>query len=342
MQRADLPPDLQRSVPAELDPPGRLALFRACHTLARTVLLDAPSAKRLTKLGMDAWPPALASLLDDPSLLTLADLELRVEGSAASPPPPPPPAPPPSIARHVARLHVCSLTLTPSSLAAWRLHDAALWPHLQHLAFLKCHLPPATASALPLPPIPRLQSFTWEQTARGGVDSPATLAAVLQLVGQASWWARRLRVISSIEARERNRQVALQALARLPHLTHADVGALGPAQVEALLRHPTLEHVTVGSVNGYGFSADLSQKPCRWRTLTATGWACIASLALLPLGGLERLSISGSLDRPLLEDHAAAPCSAGGPGPAAAAPRPGQAGSEQEHLAGPAVACVPR
>ncbi len=167
---ADLPPELQRRVLADLDPPARLALFCTSRALARTVLLHAPSDKKLTKLDSSAWPPPLARLLGDPLLQPLTDLELRVENST-NPQPPPPPTP--SISQHVARLHLSGLTLTPESLVAWRLHDAVLWPHLQHLTLHKCRLRPSDSPAQPLQPIPRLQSFSWHYPVGvPGVDHP--------------------------------------------------------------------------------------------------------------------------------------------------------------------------
>ncbi len=295
MQRADLPPELQRRVLAELDPPARLALFRCSRTLARTVVLHAPSAKRLTKLDSGSWAPALAGLLDGPQLQPLADLELRVEGGAdLEPSPPPPPPSPPFITHHVARLHLSCLTLTPLSLAAWRLHDAALWPHLQHLILHECPIkqPPAAAPAQPLQPIPRLLTFSWQVTRDdGGNDGTASQAAVLPLAAQ----ARRLRVTASrLWEYDRSREMSLKALACLPHLTHADLDAAGfPSVAEALLRLPMLEHVTLITLH-LGVP-DHSQHACRWRTLTVHSWADLGALACLPLDNLERLTLKGLL-----------------------------------------------
>ncbi len=296
MQRADLPPELQRRVLADLDPPARLALFASSPPLARTVLLNTPSGKRLTKLDSSAWPPALASLLDDPSLLTLADMELCAKGSGAPQPPPPPPVPPLSIARHVTRLQLHSFTLTPSSLAAWRLHDATLWPHLQHLAIQACTLPPSPAPAQPLRPIPRLLTFAWEEPERGGVpNDAASLAAVLRLASQ----AKQLLAVCRDRDRSRPWTMAPQALASLPHLTHADLDVSGtPEVVEALLRHRTLEHVTLDCLarpQDQWAWRRLSHLPCRWRTLTAARGASMLALSGLPLAHLERLTVCGQL-----------------------------------------------
>ncbi len=294
---ADVPPELQRRVLADLDPRARLALFASSPPLARTVLLNTPSDKKLTKLDSSAWPPALTRLLDDPSLLTLADLELNAEGGGGPPPPPPPPVPPPSIAHHVARLHLSSFTLTPASLAAWRLHDPQLWPHLQHLAILACTLSPSPAPAQPLQPIPRLLTFTWEEPERrGGVPNDlASLAAVLPLASR----AKQLRAVCRDRDRSRPWAMAPQALASLPHLTHADLDVSGtPEVVEALLRHRTLEHVTLDCLarpQDQWAWRRLSHLPCRWRTLTATRGASMAALSGLPLAHLERLTVCGQL-----------------------------------------------
>ncbi len=292
MQRADLPSGLQRRVLAELDPPARLALFRTSHALARTVLVHAPSGKRLIKLASGVWPPPLALLLDDPLLQPLADLDLFVEGGAdLELPPPSPPPPPPSIARHVARLQLFSLTLTPSSLAAWRLHDPRLWPHLRHLAIAARTPPPTPAPAQPLQPIPRLLTFAWCVTVYdAGDDDPASQAAVLPLAAR----ARHLRFLDPHWHDDRTQATPLRALAHLRRLTTANLDVSGSlAVLEALLRHPTLEDVTVSSVPHD--LPDLSQRACRWRTLTVSAWASIASLPHLPLAGLERLTIAGCL-----------------------------------------------
>ncbi len=189
MQRADLLPELQRRVLAELAPPDHLTLFRCSRALARMMLLHATSSKQFTRTGNSPWPPALAHVLDDPSLQPLADLELRIRMPAgARMVPHPPRAPPSHLTHHVARLHLSGLRFSPHAIALWRLHDAALWPHLEHLAITQCPLPPTPKSAQPLRPIPRLLSFTWEHAEE--VDAPGAVA-MLSLVGL----AKRLRVV---------------------------------------------------------------------------------------------------------------------------------------------------
>ncbi len=288
---ADLLPELQRRVLADLDPPACLALFCCSRVLARTVLLDVSGAKRLTNAKSSTWPPALARLLDDPQLQPLVDLELRV-GSGVHPPPPPPPPPPSPIAQHVARLRLFSLAFTPASLAAWRLHDATLWPHLEHLTIDKCSFQ-SSAATQPLQPIPRLATFTWEQTP--GAQPESMVDALLTLAEPAT----HLRLIRAYLSPT---HVVRQALARLQRLTHADLDVASLAVdagevevVEALLAHPTPRDVTLANV-----ARDLphlSRFPCRWRTLTLSSGACIATLARLPLAGLERLTIRGYVER---------------------------------------------
>ncbi len=286
---------------AELDLPARLALFRTSRALARTVLLHAPSAKRLTKLDVRAWPPALARLLRDAQLQPLTDLELIVEANVSSPPPT-------SISRHVARLHLSHLTLTPSSLAAWRLHDARLWPHLHHLTVsvrwsLALWSSPqsqqqqgsgASILAATMPAIPGLQSFSLFQVPRSTLGQDEAEAA-------ASLAARAQRLHLSCD--ERAAVVACTVVRRLVRLTHArlDVRSCMTDEVmAALLRHPALEHVELDSSLGY-LTVDRRALPCRWRTLSFTGRVEVPQLALLPLAGLERLTVHGWLSNTMFK-----------------------------------------
>ncbi len=236
------------------------------------------------------WPQALADLLDDPSLQPLTDLELNAEGGAPSQRPPPPL---PSIAHHVVHLLLTRLTLTLASLAAWRLHDAALWPHLRHLTIHRCSFASSTVPALPLWPIPYLATFTWEQSPGTALSGPA--AATLTLAERAT----HLRIVRPHFGSAHG---ARQALAWLERLTHVDLDVAslsivaGEEQVvEALLRHRTLEHVTLANLGAD--LPDLTRRRCRWRTLTLSSTAAVAALGRLPLAGLERLSIRGYLER---------------------------------------------
>ncbi len=313
MHCADLPELLlgQRIVahPA-LDPAARLALFRSCHALARLVLLHAPgSGKRVThhvsggassdsdsdssdgsdsdisngsdnSIGDDAlqWSPTLAHLLGSkwqPLPPPQLGLELRVESSVelfgTAPQPPLPLPPPTSITRHVSRLHLHQLRLTPPDLAAWQLHGPARWPHLQHLTLHDCQMRPG-AGAQQLPPIARLLSFAWEPAQAPDVPAQESLEFHLNRadVPALTW-----------------------LLERLPCLTRLRVDGLVESReaLEALMRHPTLEHVEIGGLPNRLFG--LSQRPCRWKTLTLWGGASLSNVANLPLAGLERLTITG-------------------------------------------------
>ncbi len=120
-------------------------------------------------------------------------------------------------------------------------------------------------------------------------DDAAPQTAVLPLARQAT----HLHVTSPWPG-SRSQALAMRALAHLPHLTHADLdmGCTSPV-VEALLLMPTLEHVTLAYV--HRALPDLSQCACRWRTLTVAARTCVADLAHLPLGGLERLTLGRQL-----------------------------------------------
>ncbi len=291
---ADLPAEVlgQRVLAhPDVDPAARLALFRACHALARTVLLHGPGTKRRTTEG-DAeqpWSAALAHLLGDkwqPLPPGSVDLELCITSSvdlgSAAPQPHLPPPPPASVSQHVAHLHLRQCHLTVPDLHAWQLHDAALWPHLQHLTIEECVLPQAPpGEAQPLPAIPHLDFLTWLHRATLLSD----VTALLPLVSN----ARRLHVAGMENAWQVSEEPALPP--QLPHLTHVDLDLPShPPLTEALLRHPTLAHVAVRRLDA---RSDLGQLPCRWRTLDVSA-ASLGSLARLPLGGLERLTVRGA------------------------------------------------
>ncbi len=274
-----------------LDPAARLALFRSCHGLARLVLMHAPgSSKRVThKVSSSsggAWSATLAHLFGvkwQPLPQEQLDLELRVESTIwlAIPAPQPrlPPPPPSSITHHISRLQLLQLTLTPADLAAWQLHDPARWPHLQHLTVSWCTLPPVGPIPPPLPPIPRLLTFSW------GGEWSQDVQTLLPLAANAT------------HAHMPGTCVALGAsvVERLPHLTHVRLrGDLDNLALRALLRHPTLAHVTVEG--GLLHAEDLSQQPCRWRTLSTMRGLGLVHLARLPVAGLERLTIARGLD----------------------------------------------
>ncbi len=266
----------------DLDAAARLALFRACHALARTTLLHAPGSKRHTaSIGYHTgqeWSAKLARLLGakwQPLPLGSVDLDLRITFSSALYPtlhsrlPPPPPT---SLSHHVSRLHLQRCYLTVSHLAAWQLHDAALWPHLQHLTIDDCDVPRFLAQEeQPLQPIPRLQSFRWElrlqtcgfagQYASGVIDFSSTLLPLVtntRRLHVRSWWA----------------EWEVELVTQLQHLTHVDLSDTRPRQpfpVDALLRHPTLEHLVLRHALVY---RDLSRQPCRGGRWSCTTWSC--------------------------------------------------------------------
>ncbi len=297
--RAGLPDELlgQRIVAhLALDPAARLALFRSCHGLARMVLLHAPSSdkrvthKVTTKTRGKLWSrrtAALSQLLGTQwqPLPPHLDLELCVDSGVKHrtvvhpllPPPPPGPM------SHVSRLELYRLCFGTPLLATWQLHDLARWPHLQKLTISCCTVPSvATAPTQPLRPIPRLQSFTWEQwSAAGSID-------VLALAAN----ARRAHLAChslSFDA------VVVGGMQRLQRLTHLEVGSpLNSDELRALMQqpHPTLAHVTLDSLT---LTQDLSQQPCPWRTLTIAKGLGLREAALLPLAGLERFSVTATL-----------------------------------------------
>ncbi len=286
---AGLPDELlgQRIVahPA-LDPAARLALFRSCHALARMVLLHAPSSgKRLThhvksKDRTRHWsqrtPPWRAS-----SPPSGGRCRRTWTWSCAWSPPylrreqRPPGRSCPLSRPRLPSPTLCELRLTAADLAAWQLHDPTHWPRLQHLTIQLCGLPLAAtvaAAPQPLPPIPRLQSFTWTQGNSQDVAALLPLAAHAERARLATYSYSCMGVV--------------EGLHRLRHLRlerHA-----GDEVLRALLQHPALEHLTLASLSVYD---DLSRQPCRWRTLTMAQGLGLREAALLPLAGLERLTI---------------------------------------------------
>ncbi len=276
----------QRILPA-LDGPARVALLGTSHALARLVLQHAPGTKRLTHRGPAGWPPVLAHLLGT-AWQPLADLELHVASCGTLVPPPPA-----GISRLVShlRLEGCKV----DALDAWQLHNASLWPHLQHLAVQYCRLAkPATAAMAQLQPIPGLQSLTWEDgLPQHGYGDPPT-ALLLALAANAT--RLHLHLGYGWDA------VPVQAMQCLQRLTHVHVHPGRDQDVLlALLQHPTLEHVTLGDLGSVWPrtpTLDLPQQPCRWRTLTCKHGAAgvgIAALGRLPLHNLEQLSIPQGL-----------------------------------------------
>ncbi len=266
-----------------------MALLRTSHALARLVLQHAPG-KRLTQYGASGagWSPVLARLLGTAwQPLAVADLELRVIDEVL---PPPPPA---GISRLVSHLRLAWCKV--DALAAWQLHDAALWPHLQHLTARECRLAqPVEDAAAPLQPIPRLQSFIWGDGLPHEAHGHLPTTLLLPLAANAT----RL----TLGLGFRFGPAATQALQRLQWLTHVHVHPGRDQDVLlALLQHPTLEHVTLGEFDDIADRApalDLLQQPCRWRTLTVRSITAvsIAALGCLPLHNLEQLSIQRGLD----------------------------------------------
>ncbi len=289
---ADLLPELQRRVLAELDPPARLALFRCAHPLARTVLLHTPSRKRLaiyvSSSTAPPCPPVLAGLLDDPSLQPLVDLELcmtRRDSAGGQYLPVAPP--PPSVTRRMARLHIDDLVITTPLLAFWRLHDPRLWPHLRHLDVVRCLF--FQVRPVLLRPIPGLQSFTL-----GSFDREPR-PSELETLGSLASHAQQLHVYRPYSA-----DVLGTLVSRMQRLTRMQLGldwpwngqGLKAQEMAAMVRHPTLQHVDLRCPLS---RKDLSAEPCRWRTLSITGLVNVPSLARLQLAGLERVTLQGGL-----------------------------------------------
>ncbi len=295
MHCADLPELLlgQRIVahPA-LDPAARLALFHSCHALARLVLLHVPSSKRVTHRASSAtrtggqWSPKLERLFNakwQPLPPRQLDLELRVEKGQNAPQLPPKP-PPTSMTHHISHLHLHQLRITISHLAAWKLHNAILWPHLQHLTISHCTARKAGVTAPPLPPIPRLESFTWMKRTMQDLDVLLPLASNVTSLHMA------------VRPGEPQPPWMLDSLQHMPRLTHLRLdNAVTSAWLRALLRHPTLEHLAVGSLT-YP-QDDLSKQPCRWKTLAAARLTSLGDVAKLPVEGLERLTVALMLSR---------------------------------------------
>ncbi len=220
---ADLPPDvLEGRILPSLDLNAHLALFRCgSHALSRAVLLRTPGNKRLSGVnvaGRTPWSPALADLLGTKwqPLDELTDLELRLsaERKYGHPTALPTQPPAPSITRHVSRLHLSGLDLGARSLAGWRLHDAALWPHLQHLVVLNCRLLPATTP--PLPAIPQLLTFTWGQGGDEGTAMRYGPTALLTLAADA-------RHLCVARPDTECTPGTMEAVALMRRLTHADL-----------------------------------------------------------------------------------------------------------------------
>ncbi len=294
---ADLPSEVlgQRiDIPA-LDADARLALFSTCHALARLVLQHAPGAKRLTCKMMASRAPTLAHLLGTAwQPLALADLELTILTCEALSPPPPA-----AISRVVSHLRLAWCNV--DALAAWQLHDAELWPHLQHIRASDCRLaqPVEDATMAQLQPIPCLQSFTWTD----GLPQQDHLHPPMPLLLALAANATRL----DLDLFSTSGPIVAQVLRRLQHLTHAYVGRAGDRDVLlALLQHPTLEHVTLGDFNRAP-ALDLSQQPCRWRTLEVKSVPAVSIVALgrLPLRNLEQLSVRPGLDAGVGGDNSA-------------------------------------
>ncbi len=266
----------QRIVPA-LDAAARLALFSTCHALARLVLQHAPGTKRLTCKMMANRAPTLAHLLGTAwqPLPRLSNLELTLTAFLVA-------AAPPAISQHVSHLHLRSCTISARDLTGWRLDDATLWPHLQHLTVDSCNLIEQPGAARPAAePIPRLQRFAWTDAGvtalhAGPVDALLSLAVLA----------------THARLHLHDATASARVLRRMPSLTHAHM-AMEAGVVEALLQHASLEHVTL--TRGEQGPLDLSRRPCRWKTLTLSGGAHLHELALLPLGGLERLTIDSWL-----------------------------------------------
>ncbi len=289
-----------------LDPAARLALFRCCHALARMVLLHAPSSKRVThkvsSISCGAWSATLARLFRAKwrPLPACLDLELCVESSVqpwATDEPPHLPMPPPSaVTQHISHLHFHQVRLGVPLLAAWQLHDPARWPHLQHLTVTNAVLQLLSPTDQPLQPIPGLQSFTMKQLV-------GQCEVVRRLASNATH--ARLEGTSHVVGLG-SRTSVVDCVTHLQRLTHLRLdGHAGSELLEALLQHPTLEHVAVDSLYVY---EDLSQQPCRWRTLTMAQGLGFREAALLPLAGLERLTIKGSVGRAIYLNE---PCVAG-------------------------------
>ncbi len=292
---ADLPDEVlgQRVLAhPDVDAAARLALFRACHALARTMLLHGPGTKRRTAaIGYrtgEAWSATLARLLRakwQPLPPGSVDLELCITSTidlgSAAPQPHLPPPPPASLSLHVSHLHLRQCHLTAPRLAAWRLHDAALWPHLQHLTIEECALPiPPHLEPSPLQPIPHLQSLTWQQQEHLYRERDVT--ALLPLVSNA--W--RLRVAGMENTWGAAEKAAL--LTHLPHLTHVELGGDGDGDgrlARALLQRPAVRHVVVGSLPS---SLDLTHP--QWAALDV-GRVRLTGIASLPLASLERLTV---------------------------------------------------
>ncbi len=193
-------------------------------------------------------------------------------------------APPAALSQQVSSLHLCDLDLNTTRLAEdWQLHDTALWPHLRHLTIDDCGACDPVEQRLQ--PIPRLRSFVWLWNSRS--DAAGTLAALLPLAAHAQHL--------EFDREESEPQLVATALAALPHLTSVEIlPRYGPgvddAVAAALLEHPALQHVTL---DGFWLEADHSARPCRWKTLTwlENAYLLPRALGLLPLAGLERLTI---------------------------------------------------
>ncbi len=269
-----------------LDGAARLALFQSCHALARLVLQHGHGNKCLSVTPASSkqqWPPALARLLGTAwrPLAVPGGLELQVANHLA----PPPPA---AVSQLVSHLHLQQCTLAPTTLPAWRLHDAALWPRLRHLTLTECQwpqlLPGGGGRRRRLQPIPRLASFTWVDGREEWDQPPATLQALLPLVERATRLHLNLAFFERHHVYEavlpRFKGLESVRVDQLDYLTHND--AFG-----ALLRLPA--HVTVVWLPVV--DCDLSQRTCRWRSLTVLGGASVEELGWLPLGGLERLTL---------------------------------------------------
>ncbi len=204
--------------------------------------------------------------------------------------------PPLAVAQHVARLHLSDLLVHAASLVAWRLHNAALWPHLQHLDVRGCVLltesmaAAGSSDASPLPSAPHLQSFTWRAERTPSPDEMRALTPLLVNVRRLDVHGGELYGSASATL------VADVPVARMPLLASVRLGAraLAGRALPALLEHPTVRHVelpvTLSELRGLRV-----ERPCGWRTLTLTRGACVEALGLPALAGLERLTVHGAL-----------------------------------------------
>ncbi len=231
-------------------------------------------------------------------LSELTDLQLHVQlrqqqQQAPGQPQPPPPLPPPAALSHrVSHLHLHRLALSHAALAAWRLHDPALWPHLQHLAVDTCAFA-GGASRTALPPVPRLRSFTWSSTEKQE-DLEPICCTLLPLASNATHL--RLDINTQIKHEAAVYAGALRTMRRATHV-HLTKGYLEDETAAALLAHPALQHVHLDLDAMLLMNDHRGRRPApRWKTLTVDRLSVCHHLGMLPMEGLERLIVHGHVD----------------------------------------------